>query len=171
MDRLLFDVVQEMKTTALQIFFADDWLGKTWIAAFVVSAVSVMIAKLLPTFAILGISFSSVLLGLSVIVGAAVAYLVSLIAGSCILPPFYRIRERLNGAPYKKGDIVEVLKKPHRGRIAQVDSPCDPQYGASVHFIDAASDSESTWFAWYSIRRLNKEAEGASANEAPAPEN
>ena len=67
--------------------------------------------------------------------------------------------ERLNGAPYKKGDIVEVLNKPHRGRIAKVDSPGDPQYGAFVHFIDAASDSESTWFAWHSIRRLNKEAE------------
>lgn len=147
-----------MKTTTLQIFFAEDWLAKTWIAAFVLSAVTVMIAKLLPTFAILGVSFSSVLLGLSIIAGGAIAYLVSLIAGSCILPPFYRIRERLNGAPYKKGDIVEVLKKPHRGRIAQVDSPGDPQYGASVHFIDTGCDSESSWFAWHSIRRLNEEA-------------
>ena len=156
---MLFDVLQEMKTTALQIFFAEDWLAKTWISAFVLTAVTVMTAKLLPTFAILGISFSSVLLGLSILVGGAVAYLVSLIAGSCILPPFYRIRERLNGAPYKTGDIVEILKKPHRGRLAQVDSPGDPQYGASVHFIDAGPDSESTWFAWTSIRRLDEEAE------------
>ena len=158
---MIGDVLQEMKTTALQIFFAEDWLGKAWIASFVLSAVTVMIVHLLPTFAILGISFSSVLLGFSILVGGAIAYLVSLIAGSCILPPFYRLRERLNGAPFMRGDTVEVLKKPHRGRIAQVDSPGDPQYGASMHFIDAGSDSKTVRFAWHSIRRLNEEAEQA----------
>jgi hypothetical protein len=148
-----------MKTTALQIFFAEDYLSKAWIATFVLSAVTVMTAYLFPTFAILGISFSSVLLGFSIIVGGAVAYLVSLIAGSCVLPPFYRLRERLNGAPFKKGETVEILKKPYRGRIALVDSPGDSQYGASVHFIDADSNSESAWFGWHSMRRVNEEAE------------
>jgi hypothetical protein len=143
-----------MKTTALQIFFAEDYLGKAWIATFVVSAVTAMTG-------ILGISFSSVLLGFSIFVAGAVAYLVSLIAGSCVLPPFYRLRERLNGAPFKKGDTVEILKRPYRGRIARVDSPGDSQYGASVHFIDADSDSKSAWFGWHSMRRLKEEAEQA----------
>jgi hypothetical protein len=78
-----------------------------------------------------------------------------------VLPPFYRLRERLNGAPFKKGDTVEILKRPYRGRIARVDSPGDSQYGASVHFIDADSDSKSAWFGWHSMRRLKEEAEQA----------
>ena len=37
------------------------------------------------------------------------------------LGPLYRIRGRMNGAPFHPGDYVQVLVGPNRGRIFQID--------------------------------------------------
>jgi len=158
-----------MKHTALQVIFAEDWLPKVWIGGFVVTSMAALIIYFHPTFAVLGLSIFSVVLGIAILLGGLIAYLVSLVLGSCILPHVYRIRERLNGAPFEPGDVVEILKKPHRGRMAQIVAAGNPQYGASVRITDSGSDSEPLNIGWHSIRRLTHEAEHDSGLKGLQP--
>jgi hypothetical protein len=153
-----------MKSTAFQVIFAEDWLAKVWIGGFVVAAIAALITYLFPAFSVLGFSVSSVALVFAILFGGLIAYFVSLILGSCILPPVCRIRERLNGAPFETGDVVVILKKPHRGRMAWIDSSRNTQYGASVRFIDSGVDAESLNIAWHSIRRLTQTEQDSGGN-------
>lgn len=144
-----------MKPSRLQIVFAEDWLAKIWISGIVIATMTILVVKLAPSFALLGFSFSSMWLGLSILLVGIIAYLASLILGSCILPPIYRSRERINGAPFNEGDMVEVMKQPYRGRIAEVISAGDSQYGAFVRFSEAPKDSKPLIISWHSIRKTS----------------
>jgi hypothetical protein len=144
-----------MKPSSLQIVFAEEWLAKIWIGGIVLVSMTILVIKLAPSFADLGFSLSSIWLALSILLVGIIAYLVSIILGSCLLPPIYRSRERINGAPFYSGDTIEVMKKPHRGRIAEVVSAGDSRYGALVTFTDEHKDSEPFNISWHSIRKID----------------
>ncbi len=131
----------DMKPSPCQIFFADDWLQKTWIGSFVTFAMAYSTIHFLPTFHTLGFSIYSIVLAVVILIAGAIGFLASLILGCMILPRIYFERELMNGAPFQKGDLVVILQKKHRGRLAWVLSPGDPMYGASLKFVDA-NDSE-----------------------------
>ena len=143
-----------MKRTTFQVIFAEDWLAKIWIGGIVTSVVLALGIFFLPTFAVLGVSIDSAGLILGILLIGVAAYCVSFPLGSCILPPIYRWREHLNGAPFEDGDEVEVLKRPNRGRRTQVVAAGTPQYGMSVSFPE--DDSDPLNLAWHSVRKLTK---------------
>ncbi len=154
-----------MKRTKLQVFFAEDWLGKIWIGGIVTGATIGLLIHFLPTFAIIGVSFSSVGLGVAILLSSAIAYLGSLVLGSCLLPPIYRMRERINGAPFEEGDYVEIMKKPHRGKTARIAAAGDSQYGAFLILADDVADSKPINIPWRAIRTVFK----AEPDGAPQP--
>jgi hypothetical protein len=143
-----------MKPTVFQVLFAEDVLAKAWTGGFVVAAMTGLTIQSLPAFAVLGLSFHAVLLAAAILLGGVAAYFASLILGSCVLPPVYRMGERRNGAPFEAGDLVEVLKKPHRGRVARIVSAGNPQYGATVLFTEGGEHGEPLNLAWLTFRRL-----------------
>ncbi len=57
------------------------------------------------------------------IVAVPLAFLVSLVAASIVIPPMYHWRGRLNGAPYAVGDHVRILAGSYLGRVVRVLHP------------------------------------------------
>jgi len=110
-----------MKPSFMQMFFAQHWPLKIWIA--VIGVVSIIMAGRAcePSWS----SFHDwrfLILFVSVIILAPVfACYTSLIIVWIFLGPLYRIRGRMNGAPFHPGDSVQVLVGPNRGRVFQVD--------------------------------------------------
>ena len=156
-----------MKPTRLQVIFAEDWLARIWVGGIVLSATIAMAAFFTPTFAVLGVSIASAGLILVILLTAAIAYFVSLVLGSCLLPPLYRARERVNGAPFETGDTVEVLRKPHRGKTALVVSPGHPQYGIFVSLSGDLKDPKPLNLAWHSVRKLTEAEHGGATDPKP----
>jgi len=56
------------------------------------------------------------------IVSPILGFFLGALVGSFILPPLYELRERLNGGPFKAGDLVQILVGPYRGEITTVVS-------------------------------------------------
>jgi len=160
---------RSMKATPFQVVFAENWMAKVWKVGFVAATISASIIHFIPTFGVLGFSISSFVLVFVILVGGLIAYFASLIFGSCILPPVYRWRERINGAPFETGDVVEILKKPHRGRTARMVSPGNPQYGACVRLSDSGDGSATLNVEWHAIRRLSKAEQDIGANGEKSP--
>ena len=70
--------------------------------------------EIFPNFCVLVLYL--VLLFLAGIIG----FLASLILGSIILFPIYLWRAKLNGAPFKANDEVQIITGPHHGRIGRI---------------------------------------------------
>jgi DNA-binding transcriptional LysR family regulator len=90
----------------LHYFFAHDWPLRIWLAAFAAAFAA-----------------GAVRLGLGVAIVAVVALmglLIGFLFALVVLPPLYRRRARVNGAPFRKGDTIRVLRGPHRGAVARV---------------------------------------------------
>ncbi len=161
---------KEIKTSAFQIIFAEDWLAKLWCGGSVLATMAYLVVRLFPTFEMLGLSLSSAQLVFSILIAGVAAYFASLILGCYFLPPIYRIRERINGAPFQAGDIVKVLKKPHRGRIGRIVDGSNPQYGAFLLLEDSVNESEPLNIPWYSIQALSKNTKSEQAAHGDAEE-
>jgi hypothetical protein len=110
-----------MKPSFMQMFFAKHWPLKFWMA--VIGAISIFMAcrACEPSLSSLH-DWHFLVLFVSVIVLAPVlACYSSLMIVWLFLGPIYRIRGRMNGAPFHPGDYVQVLVGPNRGRVFQVD--------------------------------------------------
>jgi len=152
------------------MIFAEDWLAKLWCGGVVAATMAYLVVWLFPTFEILGFSLSSALLVFSILIAGVAAYFASLILGCCVLPPIFRIRERINGAPFEAGDIVKVLKKPYRGKIGHIEVGGDPQYGAFLRLEGSENGIEPLNFPWHSIQRLSKNEEAEQVGDGDAEE-
>ena len=142
-----------MKPTKHQILFAEDWLARVWISGVVISVTAGLLVRFLPLFKILGFSLHSVGLAVALVMGALVGYFGSLVLGSCFLPPIYRWREHVNGAPFHAGDLVEILSKPRRGKMARVRAAGDPFYGVLVTLVPSDPGSEEILLALHKVRK------------------
>ncbi|HKS23326.1 MAG TPA: hypothetical protein VJZ76_11040 [Thermoanaerobaculia bacterium] len=96
-----------MQPTRLHYFFAQDWPFTIWIAAFTIAFSAGAIRLFGP--AVIGVAAVT-------LIGLLVGFLTSLV----VLPPLYRYRARINGAPFRKGDTVRILRGRHRGTVAEV---------------------------------------------------
>ncbi len=107
-----------MRPKPLQLFFAHDWLLAAWVLGFGVA------------FALLGVNVFGwprpllswlTLSWTSGICAAAVAgVLVGYISAMVVLGPVYEVRARINGAPFRVGDSVQILIGEHRGTVTKV---------------------------------------------------
>ncbi len=157
-----------MKPGRLQTLFAEDWLAKLWIGGIVAGVTIGFILQLLSTFAILGISLSSLVLGVAILLLSVIAYLASLVLGSCLLPPIYRMRERINGAPFQAGDLVEIMRKPYRGLKGEIIGAGEPRYGAFIRLENVPDGSKPLNIPWHAIRKYREAgAEAADADRQP----
>ena len=104
----------------MQIFFAQDWPLRIWltvgsVAAFVASVRACDVSMT---------TFSAWQPALWVLVVAVVSpmlgYFAAILLGVFIFGPMYYSRGRINGAPFKERDVVQVLTGPHRGKITTV---------------------------------------------------
>jgi hypothetical protein len=111
-----------VKPSMGQSFFARNWPFRLWLAAVGVSAAIADVRACEPSFASLQ-NWPFVLLLLVVIVVAPVlAFFLSLPVAMLVLGPLYKIRARMNGAPFHTGDYVEILAGPNCGRIVEVEA-------------------------------------------------
>jgi hypothetical protein len=140
-----------MKPSAIQIFFADEWLTRIWISMFVFFSLIYLYQRISPSLDnFLSISFVFTFT-VAVICVTGISYLASLVIGCMILPPIFQYREKLNGAPFKKGDCVIILKRSRRGQTARIDSPGDRIYGAYLHL----EDGEKMTLPYTAIARIS----------------
>lgn len=140
-----------MRALWFQKAFARDWLAKIWLGSIVIITFTILLFSLLPRIQDQLLSFNTMIIVLAILAVTVISYLVGLVAGSCIFPPVYRFVEKMNGAPFHKGDRVEILTKKNADNIAQVIEAGDCRYGASVIL---ENDSELIRLSWHQIRRI-----------------
>ncbi len=81
-----------------------------------------------------------------------------------ILVPTLRVIAAVNGAPFQKGDMVQVLNGKHKGAKGRVEKPipCEPgDYNYAYHHIVVDVDGESAHYGDFDIfliERINGEA-------------
>lgn len=148
-----------MKPSILQRAVAGDWIAKSWIGGVVGGVVLGLVLSSLPLYAVLGFSFSSAGLTLAIVAFGFIAYFGSLILGSCLLPPLYRHVEKRNGAPFQKGDRVEILRKPNLGKTGVITQVGDPTFGTFLKLEDEPEEAEAINLPWYSVRILARAKE------------
>ena len=107
-----------MKPEPLQLFFAHDWLLVAWVFGFGIA------------FALLGVdvfgwprpllSWLTVTWTSGICAFAVTGVLFGYISAMVVLGPLYEVRARVNGAPFRVGDEVQILIGEHRGTVAKV---------------------------------------------------
>jgi hypothetical protein len=113
MARKLETIIGAVEPKRLHYFFAQDWPLTIWLAAFTVAFAAGAIRLVGPPW---GCASCFVVVAVTTVIGLLVGLLSSMI----VLPPLYRHRARVNGAPFRKGDAVRILCGRHRGTVAEV---------------------------------------------------
>ena len=113
-------VRRQMKPTRMQYIIAEGWLERVFHTVIPLLCALSVIRILKPTLELL--SNWSYLSRFTVIVLTVlmIGYLSALVIGWFILGPIHYIRGLGNGAPFHKGDLVQILVAPHRDRLARV---------------------------------------------------
>jgi hypothetical protein len=131
-----------MKATKIHYFFAQGWLEKIWHIVF--SSVFVIYG----TFGQWGFIVSPTtwvdplfFLG-GVFLYALLGYFVGILVGWPIIGPIYYNRSLKNGEPFHKGETVQILVGPYRGRIVPVMEAWDAAEYAGGHRIHVDLRSE-----------------------------
>jgi len=106
----------------IHFFYAEDWPVKLWF----ILVVSLTVFITFSTSNLIDTAFNnwqSVLrLGAIFFLAAIVGILIAFLLSWLLITPFYSNRIKENGGPFQVGDVVEILVKPHRGRIVSVYS-------------------------------------------------
>ena len=110
------------RPSAIQLFFARQYPMKLWLGASTLGMTVLAIAATEPTRATFLDSRRMLLFGVVTMMSPVLGFFLGVVAGSVILPPIYALMERLNGGPFKAGDLVQILAGPHRGTITTVAS-------------------------------------------------
>lgn len=115
--------LREMRQpTRLQIFFAQNWPIRAWLTITPVIVVVLAVNACEPSLALCqswqAVGFYLIVLIISPLLG----YFGAVLAGVFIFGPMYYSRGLLNGAPFKEGDVVQILAGPHRGSVTTVYS-------------------------------------------------
>ena len=92
------------------------------------------------------------------------AYLSSVVAVSVLCDTFHSWRERLNGAPFEKGDVVTPLIGQHAGRTSMITKACRLEKTVEVEFNNptqlTSATGAKTHYRWREIKRVGAGAEG-----------
>jgi len=137
----------------MQIFFAEEWPTKLWMAGFIGAGVVTAFDILLPTFLTLDSLWMYGLFALSLVIIGAISYLVSIIAGGIMLPPIFNLRAKLNGAPFAVGDQVEILKQPRRGTLTSIYEVWTDRFEARLDLGPSAKEDYSDVYSLTAFRK------------------
>ena len=111
-----------MKPTRAQLFFASPWPGRIWFTAIpliVATAVAVSCAGFIHP---LSAWWDFARFGWFVLLALLLGFFLAMFPGWLIIGPFSYGREVKNGGPFKVGDRVQILSRPHCGRVSRVYS-------------------------------------------------
>ena len=128
------------RPTKLQVFFAQDWPIRIWLAVGPVIALAVAIGTCEPATATFRNWQGVLLLVVILVVSPLLGYFAALLGAAFVIGPMYRAQARSNGAPFGEGDRVQVLAGKHRGTVTTVYSTFQ---GASVRVRLGATEAES----------------------------
>lgn len=111
------------RPTIGQYIFAHNIPLKVWLGFSTIGGLVAVIVVCEPNRALI-MDFRGLLwFFLAIVIGPVLGFFLGVFLGSIILPPFYEIREQLNGGPFKPGDHVRILFGRHAGEVVVVDSP------------------------------------------------
>jgi hypothetical protein len=114
-----------MKPTFMQMFFAGNWPLKIWGTVVGVLSIFEACRACDPGFSSFRDWQFDILFGSVIVVAPVFGIYTTLFFVWLILGPIYMCRGRMNGAPYKAGDYVQVLIGKNRGRVFKVDRICE----------------------------------------------
>jgi hypothetical protein len=110
------------RPTSSQYFFASDWPPRIWLAAGSVVAVIATLRACEPSAATCTNWLMILVYVVMIVLSSALGFFVAAVGWVFVLGPVYESRGRANGAPFKKGDVVQILAGPYKGRITTVYS-------------------------------------------------
>lgn len=145
------------KPSSMQRFFARSW---PWQLAFWGGSLGAGILLLAPSY--------------SRRTGSIVTILAAAMSGALITAFFlhilWRLRAWLNGAPFRKGDVVQILAGKHQGRIARVYDEWIERNEVRVDVGKQAKRDVEDVFSFVEISRIEDDEPIAERNEATNPE-
>jgi hypothetical protein len=140
-----------MKPTKLQYFFAQAWPFRILFTLvpllFIVEAIRICEPSLVLLtdwrylLRIVGIVFLALVLGI----------LSSLLIGCFVIRPMNYYCAVKNGAPFREGDLVRILARPHRDRIVRVCQVCESSQWVRVELGKGETKGEEDVFPFSTI--------------------
>jgi uncharacterized protein (DUF58 family) len=109
-----------VKPTRMQAFFAGNGPVKIWFTILPLWIAWAELSRLDLSVELLKNFSTGAAAAGAVLAAWVLGFFTAFLLAWFFLGPVYRHRGRVNGAPYKAGDEVQVLVDPHRGRIAVV---------------------------------------------------
>lgn len=140
--------------TKIQYFFAKDWPLKIWRIICILVGMAILAYRLFVTGAWLNtytLIFSAGLILLAGIVG----FFVSLIF-SFILLPIYSLGARLNGAPFRENDEVQIIVGPHQGKSAKIYEIWSERKQVRVYLGEEEKETVNDVFSYTKIFKIKK---------------
>jgi hypothetical protein len=109
-----------MKPSLIQYISARDWPLKVYFSLWATFGVVVALTLCQPTLTLFSDWKYFLLFAVSVLLAPALFFFLSLLFAVIFVVPFYRIADRINGAPFRIGDHVRILSGPHQGRLVKI---------------------------------------------------
>src|SRR5688572_9012020 len=106
----------------MQRVFASKWLVWSWCLAGALICPALALAAAEVGWEVFNDWRTAVWTVLISVSAAALGFMLAILAGWIFLAPIFHARAKANGAPFKEGDIVQVITGPHRGTVARVYS-------------------------------------------------
>ncbi len=114
------NLICSMRPTRIHYFYAQNWPLKLWFCfAILLTTIIVLTLSDLTITALQNWRAVARLFAILVL-GPLIGFFVGLLFSSLIVSPLYFSQLEKNGGPFQIGDQVEILVKPHRGRIVRV---------------------------------------------------
>ena len=148
-----------MEPTRTQYFFATGrWIQAVFLPICIgvpLLTVAIVVRGLAPTLEPLSEAWNLLRLLVWIVTSLVLGVLSSLVICLMVrlmLEPIVHIRERINGAPFREGDSVRILSKPHRDRVVRVYASWE---GSSVR-VDLGQDErdkrKDIFYPWELLR-------------------
>ncbi|MBC7773552.1 MAG: KOW motif-containing protein [Pyrinomonadaceae bacterium] len=104
----------------VQLFFARGTLGNMWLIASAVFGEAFALLWSEPNIEFFTRASGVFWLLVGAVIAPVAGVFALLVPGYFLLWPVYLLIERMNGGPFKVGDVVMVLAGPYRGRIGRI---------------------------------------------------
>jgi hypothetical protein len=153
------------KPSLIQLFFAREWPMYAWLGAGSVAATVFWVWACQPSWAALADWHVVLALVLGMVLAPVLGFFVAVLAFVFLVVPIYQFRGALNGAPFKKGDRVQILIGPHRGTVTTVYSTSQ---GDSVRVVLGQDEENKYKDIFLPTQLLREVSEGDVGGRWPA---
>lgn len=146
-----------MSPTRYQYFVAENGPARVWGLTCSLAGLVVAIALCQPRWASLADPSTLAWLAGAAALGCAIGGYGGLLVGWPILGPLYYDQCLRNGAPYRTGDRVQILSRPHRGRVVTIYEIWDERNQVRVDLGPEAKKRVTDVFAYVEVCRVGEE--------------